>query len=137
VAVSLGFVAGLIPPWFRLAAVAVAAGTLFIGGYRAGADRVRMQWHLEQAERERAAAEQHLRNERSANAAATDYRAARAARAARQPETQHALRNALSAPISCPPAASALGDVRIPAAVVDRLRDAGLDPQPAASGPGR
>lgn len=100
-------------------------------GHRIGAAGVRAQWQAQQLA-ERAAAEAARESDRlNSHAAATRYEAQRAAIASRVTLTSPEVRNALHAPI-CPPAAASapvleLGDVPIPAAVLQRLRDAGAD----------
>ncbi len=91
--------------------------------------------------RERAAEAIRNESQRMANRAASGFEAQRRAIEVRHASVSTALRNALSAPISCPAAAAAaLADLRIPAAVVDSLRRAGADPgadRPATAQPGR
>lgn len=113
-----------------LLALVLAAGY----GYRHGAQRVQARWDR-QAQADRAAADAAREATRlRAQAAATDYEARRAAIAARATLVSPEVRNALSAPVCRPLGASApglrLGDVAVPAVVLDRLRSAGADDAP-------
>ncbi len=108
------------------AALALLVG-VWLHGRGVGADRVRADWQAEREAADAAAEADRLRS----RAAATQYEASRAAIAARAAKTSQEVRNALNAPICRPLEASApglrLGDVAVPAAVVERLRDAGSD----------
>ena len=100
-------------------------------GHHSGADRVQRKWDARvQADKEAADAAREVDRLRS-SAAATKYEAQRAAIASRAAQVSPEVRNALSAPICRPLGASApgvrLGDLAVPAAVVDRLRRAGAD----------
>lgn len=44
-----GFLAGLIPPWFKWLALAAILGAVFVGGARFGAGRVQQRWDGERA----------------------------------------------------------------------------------------
>lgn len=46
-----GFLAGLIPPWFKWLALAGVLAAVFIGGARFGAGQVQQRWDAETAER--------------------------------------------------------------------------------------
>jgi hypothetical protein len=110
-----------------LLALVLAAGY----GYRHGAARVQARWDKAAAEQLAQAEADRESNRLRAQAAATDYETQRAAiaRRAAQPsqESVYALRSTI-----CPPPGALgrpleLGDVPVPAAVLDRLRDAGAD----------
>lgn len=112
-----------------LAAIVAGAVSLVVGAaggwYARGVsdDRARLQADLDQ---QRGARILEAQDRRTATAAAADYQqqlaTIRAALAATSQEAEHALRK----PIQCPPGASgvALGDVPVPAVLVDRLRSA-------------
>jgi hypothetical protein len=134
-------------PW-RLVGVAVAALAFFGGGCFVGAKWVHADWAEEtarQAEAERLRIER-IRDEMesaemSAYALSQKYEADKQRQEADHARALAKQRKALAAPLSCPPGAT-LGDLVIPSAAIDGLRDAsGADrihpPKPAASEPGR
>lgn len=100
-------------------------------GYRHGAARIQARWDKAAAEQRAQAAADREANRLRAQAAATSYEAQRAVivRRPAQPsqESVYALRSTI-----CPPPGALgrplqLGDVPVPGAVLDRLRDAGAD----------
>lgn len=113
-----------------LAAIVAGAASLVVGaagGWHARGvsdDRARLQSELDQ---QRGARILEAQDRRTAATASADYQqqltTIRAALAATSKEAEDALRK----PIQCPPGASgvALGDVPVPAVLVDRLRSAG------------
>lgn len=120
------------PLWLiRSAAVLAVLGGAWLHGHHQGAAAVREQWQAEQLAATQAAAAQAEQQRLRQQAAATTYEAQRAAiaRRATQPSPESAY--ALHASI-CPPAGALgrpleLGDVPVPAAVLERLRGAGAD----------
>jgi hypothetical protein len=96
-------------------------------GRHVGAAGVQARWDA-QVRADKDAADAARESDRLAShAAATRYEAARAAIAARAAAPSPEYRNALAAPI-CPVAGPLeLGDVSVPAAVLQRLHDAGAD----------
>lgn len=122
----------MIPAW---AVKAVAVLALLAGaagyGYHHGAQRIQARWDA-QVQADRAAADAAAEADRlRSRAAASQYETQRAtiARRATQPSPEAAY--ALHATI-CPPAGAfgrplELGDVPVPGAVLQRLRDAGAD----------
>lgn len=96
-----------------------------------GAANVQSKWDAQKLIDEQAAEAQRESQRLRAQAAASTYEAQRAAIAARLTKPSPEVANALHAPI-CPPQPGVpgrleLGDVPIPAAVLQRLRDAGAD----------
>lgn len=109
------------PLWIIKAGVllAVLAG-LWLYGRHTGAQAER-QAQAEAAEAQRES------NRLRARVAETGYEAQRAALARRATTPSPEASNALTAPICQPGAPLQLGDVPVPAAVLDRLRRAGAD----------
>jgi len=133
--------------WRFIAAVLLVLallGALYAFGerrYAAGEDAANLRWKT--AEQERLDVERELRaeNQRLANRSSASHEATRARIALDLTEARHALRNALSAPISCPAGPSAtVGDFVVPGAALWSVRraaaGAGGAPGPAASQPG-
>lgn len=120
------------PPFWLLKAGAVLAllAGVWLHGNHAGAAGVRARWQAQQVADETAANAQAEQQRLRARAAAADYETQRAALTVRLTQPSAEARNALHAPI-CPPAGPSpvleLGDVPVPAAVLQRLRDAGTD----------
>jgi len=108
-------------------------------GWHLGAGRVQARWDAAQLAAARAA-ERQAAEQRAAAARAT-VRAVEAGQQIQQrtPQARRDVASALRAPIACETNASdrpriddrPLGDIRVPAAVVDGLRRAGADPAPA------
>lgn len=147
-----GFALRLLPGWAWLAAAGVALATAW--GWHAhavhqarvqGRAEVQARWDAAELARERQANVDAARRAEQSIAAAAAHEAARAAIARNLTEARHDLRNALSAPISCPPGQSGMevGDVLLPAAVLDGVRRAAEGgggqraDRPAAAEPGR
>ena len=118
----------MLPAWsIKLAAALVLLAGAGGYGYRHGAAGVQARWDA-QARAEQAAADTARESDRlRARAAETRYEAQRAAIAARATQVSPEVRHALHAPICPPGAALELGDVPVPAAVLQRLHDAGAD----------
>jgi hypothetical protein len=118
--------------WLRLWPYAAALALLLAaaaGGWHLGAGRVQARWDVAELQRERQAAELRAEAQRLAQAAATRHEAQRRRIEARLPGLRRDLADALRRPLACPTGAPvAVGDVLVPAAAVDRLRDAGADP---------
>lgn len=122
----------MIPLWaIKLGAALGLLAAVAGYGYHHGAQRVQARWDKAAAE-QRAAAEAARESDRlRAQAAAKSYEAQRAAITARLTKPSPEAAYALHATI-CPPAGALgrpleLGDVPVPGAVLDRLRDAGAD----------
>lgn len=120
----------MIPLWAaKLGAGAVALAVAAGYCYHLGGQRVQRKWNA-QVQQDKAAADAAREVDRlRARSADADYQARRAAAARREPSPESAY--ALKATI-CPPAGVfgrplELGDVPVPGAVLDRLRDAGAD----------
>lgn len=122
----------MIPPFALKAGAVLVALALAAGyGYRHGAARVQARWDQVAAEQRAQAEAERESNRLRAQAAAMSYENQRAA-IARRPaapsqESVYALRSTI-----CPPPGALgrpleLGDVPVPGAVLDRLRDAGAD----------
>lgn len=122
----------MIPLWAIKAGIGLAllAGA-WCHGHRTGAAGVRADWQAEQLADGDAADAQAEQQRLRGRAAAADYEAKRAAITRRltqpSPEAQYALHATI-----CPPAGALgrpleLGDVPVPGAVLDRLRNAGAD----------
>lgn len=122
----------MIPPLaLKAGAVLVLLVGAWFSGKNFGAERVQARWDKAAAEARAAAEAERESNQLRAQAAATSYEAQRAAIARRantpSPESAYALHATI-----CPPAGPLgrpleLGDVPVPRAVLDRLRDAGAD----------
>jgi len=122
----------MVPRWLvALAAMLVLLAGAAGYGYRHGAAKVQARWDKAAAEQRAQAEADREANRLRAQAAATSYEAQRAviARRPAQPsqESVYALRSTI-----CPPPGALgrplqLGDVPVPSAVLDRLRDAGAD----------
>lgn len=122
----------LVPGWawpLGLVAVALGLATWHLlevdAALERGRAQMRAQWSaVELARAERARAERQARAWWSIEQSKA-HEAQRAAIAATLTEARHALRSALSAPISCPAAPDAtVGDFVVPGAVLRRVRDA-------------
>jgi hypothetical protein len=120
--------------------LALAAGLIWLeqSVEHRGAQACEARVAIERAAAESAAASQAMANALRGTDAAAGYRVDEQAITGRLPEIRHDVHQALRAPAACPAGSTiALGDLRIPAAVVGRLRDAGADraagPDPAAS----
>lgn len=113
--------------WAKLGAAALLLAGCWWHGHRTGAAGVQAEWTAADVARERATQIHEAQQRRTAHAAGERYEAQRAAIAAQATQARAALRNALSAPI-CPAAedshAPTLADLAVPAAAVQRLRDA-------------
>lgn len=133
---------------WRLLGFVVAVIVWFAPGIYIGYRWVHADWAEEtarQAEAERQRIER-IRDEMEASEHAAYEASQRYEAQKQQLEADHAraqakLRKSLAAPLVCPPGAT-LGDLVIPAAALDGLRDAGgadrvRSPEPAASEPGR
>lgn len=121
-------------PWRYIAAFAALAALLagiWFHGHHAGAAAVQAGWDA-QVVADKAAAEASRESDRlRGRAAASSYETQRAAITARLTKPQPEATYALHATI-CPSSGAfgrslELGDVPIPGAVLDRLRDAGAD----------
>ena len=122
----------MLPPLaIKAVCIVIVIGLAGGFGYRHGAADVQAKWdEVSAAQRAQAEADRES-NRLRAQAAATDYETQRAAIARRvaNPSTEsvYALRSTI-----CPPPGALgrpleLGDVPVPGAVLDRLRDAGAD----------
>lgn len=122
----------MIPLWsLKLGGVLLALVLAWGYGYHHGGQRVQRKWDAQQLADRQAAEAQREAQRLTAQAAATEYEAKRAAIARRAAQASLESRYALTATICPPPGAIGrpleLGDVPIPGAVLDRLRDAGAD----------
>jgi hypothetical protein len=125
---------GALPLRVSLAAGGLAAAIAL--GWWLGAGRVQARWDAAELAHARAAADARAENELLRASAAAAHEAARQQIQSRTPEARRAVNTALRQPVPCPPPAPgappaadlALGDVRVPAAVVDGLRRAGAPP---------
>lgn len=111
-----------------LAAAAALVAVLGAGalGWRQGAARVQGRWDAADLQRERDAREDADEMRRIANRAGLAYEGQRVRIASVLPAARAAVGAGLRIPLQCAPGASqALGDVRVPASVVDGLRAAG------------
>ncbi len=121
-------------PRAALAAMGLAAA-LALGGWL-GAGRVQARWDAAELAHAQAAAEAREEQRRLLATAAARAEDGRQQIQTRTPEVRRAVTQALRQPLQCPPPALggppgadlALGDVRVPAAVVDGLRRAGAAP---------
>jgi len=125
-----------VPAWLiKLGAVLALLAGVWLWGRHAGAAAVQARWDAQQ--REQAAAVEAAResDRLRAQAAAASYEIQRAAAAHRAAQPSPESAYALHATI-CPPRGGTLGkplelgDVPVPGAVLDRLRDAGADYSP-------
>jgi hypothetical protein len=127
---------GALPLRVSLGAAALAACVAL--GWHLGAGRVQARWDAADLAKARAAERQAA--EQRAAAARASLRAVEAAQQIQQrtPQARRDVASALRAPVVCktdPPDRPriddlALGDIRVPPAVVDGLRRAGADPAP-------
>lgn len=134
--------------WIKLALVGALVGLIFGTGYGLASKLVHAEWAEEtarqaEAERQRVQRIRDQLDEQTDHAIAIghEFEAKR-----QQLEADHArslskLRKALTAPLSCPPGAT-LGDLVLPAAAIDGLRNASgtagvPEAEPAASEPDR
>lgn len=136
----LRFIAGLLPAWAWFAAAALVLASAVAFGDRSGAARVKARWDAVELARQQAEADTRREDARISRAADAEFQRWRADRARRDADIARRLRDALQRPVSCP-TSGLLADVPVPAAVVDRLRDAGADDgspgaAPAVTGPG-
>lgn len=114
------------------AAVPLMLAAAVAAGWWLGAGRVQARWDAAELQRERAAQTLLAQDRRRQAGAADQYEAQRQQIRLAATQALPEVRNALSAPISCPAGASAplaLADVPVPAAVLDQLRHAGADPR--------
>lgn len=110
----------------RLGLVVAAAAALAGGGYWQGGRVVQGRWDAAELQREREQAEAAAEQRRLADRAARGFEVARARLAEAAPAARAAVGAGLRAPVACSAGAAsvALGDLRVPAAVVDGLRRA-------------
>lgn len=119
-----------------LAVIACMAAAVWGYGYlerRAGREEgrveVRAAWKAAKDRQREIDAGVRRDDARAAGEAAAAFETWRAGSKHRQAEVARALKDALKRPLSCPPGA-VVGDVLVPAAAVERLRDAGADRSP-------
>lgn len=120
------------PLWLLKAGAALVMLVLAAGyGYRHGAARVQARWDRAAAEQRAQAETDRESNLLRSRAAATSYETQRAAIARRastpSQESVYALRSTICPPPGALGRSLELGDVPVPSAVLDRLRDAGAD----------
>lgn len=122
----------MIPLWaLKLGGVVVLLAGVWAHGRHVGAAAVQSRWDAQQLAERQAADTARESDRLRARAAATDYEARRAAIARRattpSPESEYALHATICAPAGAFGRPLELGDVDLPRAVLDRLRDAGSD----------
>lgn len=129
-------VLGLVPTWawgLLLGAGLTAAGLWYLAQLEHARDEgraeVQAQWDAVERRRGEQIAADRERRVWTAIEQAKAHRALQAALDQSLTEARHALRNALSAPISCPAGqVLPLGDVVLPGAVLDSVRRAAASP---------
>lgn len=120
----------IVPLWAWVGAAAALAGVAWhLSAVRAARDNgraeVQARWDAAVSQAQEAAAADRAAQAESARSAAADHEAQKAAIAANLEDARHDLQKALRRPIRCPAGASlAVGDVVLPAATLDSLRDA-------------
>lgn len=130
-----------------LAAGAIAAAAALCG-YWLGHRHTQARWDAEKLEQLQEDADEAFWRRSRAQDASTAFEAYRTAQAARLRQTHDALSIALRSPVSCPSAGDPpleLGDVLLPAGVLDRVRDFAAGPadvdrpsgEPGGALPGR
>ncbi len=114
---------------YRWIACAAIAGGLLLAGDRFGAWRVQARWDRAELHRAQVQRDAERANRYAAHAASTTYQAAASAIGARHATITTGLRAALSVPAhsGSESESARLGDLLVPAAAVQRLRDAGAD----------
>lgn len=122
----------MIPPFAIKAIAALVLLASVAGyGYHHGAQRIQAKWDKAAREAKDAAEAEREANRLRSQAAAADYETKRAALQRRAAQLSQEAVNALHQPICPEPGVPGrpleLGDVPVPAAVLDRLRSAGAD----------
>lgn len=115
-----------VPLWAKLLALAGVVCGIWVHGRHAGSSSVQADWDASELKRERATLAQEASQRRQAYTAAERYEAQRSMLQANATQARVELLQALQRPICQPGEANApqLADLAVPAAAVQRLRDA-------------